>query len=129
MFCERVLNYVNGGNPQGKEVGHLFLLTLLWCNKRVRHRVGRNPVNLFSLNVEEIKTGGDARQHLHFLWVAKENGSKRKRPHDSTRCPGTCVTQIFQDRSHALRLNLAESLLKNLLHSGGVKGGRGQVRS
>ena len=34
------------GFMAGKEFGHPFLLTLLWCDKRVRRRRGRNPATL-----------------------------------------------------------------------------------
>ncbi|MCD6186680.1 MAG: hypothetical protein J7K09_00835, partial [Desulfuromusa sp.] len=38
----------NGGDPPtaGKEVGHLFLHTLLWCTKEYGDGRGRNPATL-----------------------------------------------------------------------------------
>ena len=40
----------NGGDPKGKEVGHLFLLTLLWCTKEYGDKRGRNPATLLLIN-------------------------------------------------------------------------------
>jgi len=85
-FCERASCDRSGGNPPalaaGKEVGRPFLLTLLWRNKRVRRRAGplpRDP-DLIPIPKSNIKTGGGARQHLHFLWIAKENEAKENDP-------------------------------------------------
>ncbi len=47
-FCRSSKQLWNGGNPPtaGKEVGHLFLHTLLWCTKEYGDKRGRNPATL-----------------------------------------------------------------------------------
>ena len=59
-FCPPVKRLRSAGDPQGKELGRLFLPTLFWRVKRVGRRAGAQPCGL-DLCIAARKTGSNLR--------------------------------------------------------------------
>ena len=86
-FCRPAKIQRNGGDPQGKEVGRPFLLTLLWRDKRVRRRAGTQPRDLdLDFDLQKNKPAGSGPPAGFIFFVStKKTEPKESDPNASAR--------------------------------------------